>query len=350
MAAKVFISCGQRTAEEKEGVEAVKMWFKRADFEPFYALEVNTMVDLNREVIDAIKSSDYFVFINFTREEISRGGAVIKRGSVYANQELAIAIALGFEKRMLTFQQKGTEKEGIFGFTICNDEFTTTDDLVKAVETKVRTAGWKINSYRRLCGENARIKSEPTYYTDRTTRLLWIAHIDIRNSREDLAAENCTVRLVSVLSPFEGERPNLDRAPIKVTGEDYTYSYTISQNSWGTFDLFGVDAESYPNTYLLSKSDIPREPIASTRGEHILTYEISALGFPKSTMKVALDLSENMRPINSSVPFPSSGMPQSFSLPFSSSGATPTITISQYPSANPSQNPGSGPTIRLLEM
>jgi hypothetical protein len=349
MAAKVFISCGQKTAKEREGAKAVFDWFEREHFRPFYAIEVNTMIALNREVIEEIKSSDYFVFINFTREKMNRRGKVIKRGSVYANQELAIAIALGFEKRMLTFQQKGTEKEGIFGFTICNDEFTTTDDLLKAVETKVRAARWKNTSYRQLCGENARIKPEPTYYTDRTTRLLWIAHIDIRNSREDLAAENCTVRLVSVFSPFVGERPSADKAPIKVTGLDHTYNDTISPNSCGTFDLFGVDAQSYPKTYLLSKSDIPREPIVSTREEHILTYEISALGFPKSTMKVALDLSANMRPINTSVPFPSSGMPLSLSLPFSSSGATPIITITQYPSANPLENPGSGPTIKLLE-
>jgi hypothetical protein len=70
MPAKVFISCGQSTTEEREAARDVKTWFKTEKFRPYLAVEVNTIPDLNRQVIEELKSSDYFVFINFAREEI----------------------------------------------------------------------------------------------------------------------------------------------------------------------------------------------------------------------------------------------------------------------------------------
>jgi hypothetical protein len=70
-------------------------------------------------------------------------------------------------------------------------------------------------------------------------------------------------------------------------------------DSIGTFDLFGIDENSY--TYLLSKSDVnesdvKRSAIISTREKHILTYEIFASGFPKATARIALDLEASMPP------------------------------------------------------
>ena len=72
MSAKVFISCGQSTKEEKQAAKDVETWFKAKGFHPYVARKVITgITDLNRWVIEELKSSDYFVFINFAREEIS---------------------------------------------------------------------------------------------------------------------------------------------------------------------------------------------------------------------------------------------------------------------------------------
>jgi|ERR1700719_3796241 hypothetical protein len=90
--AKVFISCGQSTTEERKAARDVKAWFVTKEFLPYVAIEVNNIPDLNRLIIEELKSSDYFVFINFAREVFLSDGKLIRRGSLYANQELAIAI------------------------------------------------------------------------------------------------------------------------------------------------------------------------------------------------------------------------------------------------------------------
>src|ERR1700730_17327263 len=136
--AKVFISCGQSTTDETEAARDVKAWFKTKGFDPYVAREVNNIPDLNRQIIEEIKSSDYFVFINFAR------------GSVYTNQELAVAASLGFGDRWILFHQRGAKKEGIFSFMVCNGEFDTYADIVSIIEKSVYSEGWHNSSSRHL--------------------------------------------------------------------------------------------------------------------------------------------------------------------------------------------------------
>ena len=294
--AKVFISCGQSPTEERAARD-VEAWFVTKEFRAYLAIKVNNLPDLNRKIIEELKSSDYFVFINFARY------------SVYANQELAVAIALGFEDRMILFNQRGAKKKGIFEFMTCNGKFDTFAEIVPIIEESVLSAGWHNSSSRHLSVEKPEIT--PALYYDegrhRDGRLLYIAHIDVRNSRPDISADNCAIRLVKIESPSQGERPSPDRSPLKVTGRGRAYKENIWPNSIGTFDLFGIDANSY--TYLLSESDVnesdvKRSAIISTREKHILTYEIFAPGFPKATAKIVVDFEERMSP-----PLPMAGFP-----------------------------------------
>lgn len=339
MSAKVFISCGQSTNEEKQTARDVETWFKTKGFYPYVAVEVNTGIpDLNRWVIEELKSSDYFVFINFAREEISSSTGSFKpfrRGSVYANQELAVAVSLGFKDRMILVNQRCAEREGIFKIMVCNtDEFDTYDKIVPIIEKSVLSAGWDNLSSRHLSVENSRIDYTPvSYYDHHLRRLLYIAHIDVRNSRPDIPAADCEIRLVKIESPSRGERPSPDRNALKVTGSERAYAQNIWQDDLGTFDLFGIDAFSYPDTYLLSRSDVtPRSAIISTREKHILTYEILAKGFPQVTAKIALDFGGSM-PTTS---------PRANISEYSGSGYPQTISVV---SSNPSHDHGSYPFV-----
>jgi hypothetical protein len=144
-----------------------------------------------------------------------------------------VAVSLGFGDRMITVNQRGAKKEGFFESMVYQDEGRHQD-----------------------------------------RRPLYIAHINLRNSRPDIVAHNCAIRLVKIESPSQGESPSLDRSPLKVTGRGRAYTENIWPDSIGTFDLFGIDANSYPDTYLLSESavnesDVKRSAIISTREEHI---------------------------------------------------------------------------------
>lgn len=172
-------------------------------------------------------------------------------------------------------------------------------------------------SSRHLSVEKLQIDRTPVLYYD-LQRHLYIAHIDVRNSRPDIPAADCAIRLVKIESPSQGERPSLDRNALKVTGSEGAYAQNIWPDSFGTFDLFGIDAFSYPDTYLLSRSDItPRSAIISTREKHILTYEIFAKGFPRVTAKIALDFGGRMPTTNpraNNSGYSGSGRPQSISV------------------------------------
>lgn len=162
----------------------------------------------------------------------------------------------------------------------------------------------------RLSAENYRKDNAPVWYTfpDGDKRLFYIAHIDVRNSRPDIAAPDCEIRLVRIYSSSLGERRSPDQNPLKVTTRA-AYSQSIRPQDCGTFDLFGIDANSYPKTYLLNESDVARSPIVSTREKHRLTYEIFAPGFPKVTKEIELDLSGEGPHLDEATQYSSSGYP-----------------------------------------
>jgi hypothetical protein len=59
------------------------------------------------------------------------------------------------------------------------------------------------------------------------------------------------------------------------------------------FDLFGIDVDSYPGTYLLSESDVrPRTPIVSALGTLFVGVRDLRCWFPQLTFKVELCLDQ----------------------------------------------------------
>jgi hypothetical protein len=310
MPAKVFISCGQKDDKETKVAQDVRAWFKSEGYDVFAASDVGSMLDLNGRVIAELRSSDYFLFINFAREEVSGETGKFRRGSLYTNQELAAAISLDFTDSMrILINQKSAEPEGIFHSMVRNAaEFDTFDEVLRIVQGRVKLDRWSVAFSRHLSVEKERRGFKPVRYIDRFgERLLYIAHIDVRNARPDVAAYDCAMRLMKIYSERSGDIPSPDRERLKVTGRSNAYHQSIWPNSYGTFDLYGIDVDDYPKTYLLSESDVPRWPILSTREKHLLTYEIFASGFPKVTKEIELDLTKEKPYFDPKIPYSPSG-------------------------------------------
>jgi hypothetical protein len=323
MPAKVFISCGQANDGETKVVRDVKAWFKSEGFEPFAASDVGSMLDLNGRVLAELRSADYFLFIDFAREEVSKTtvvrdhtGAIsektekFRRGSLYTNQELAAAIVLEFTDSMrILIHQKSAKPEGIFNYMVRNDaEFDTYDEVLPIVQKRVSADGWDKSLSRHLSVDNYRVDPVPVTYRDQEKRPLLIAHIDVYNSRPDVPASDCAIRLLKIATEGQDARLSPDRERLKVTMRSSAYQQSIWPNSYGTFDLYGIDVDDYPKTYLLSESDVPRSPILSTREKHLLTYEIFASGFPKVTKEIVVDLTEEKPNIDAKIPYSPSGV------------------------------------------
>ena len=114
MAGTVFLSCGQN-GRELAIAERIAALLQAPPFglTVFIARSTNNLYSLNNDVLQNLAYADYFLFVNFYRENPGFPG------SIYAHQELAMALAVGHE-RVLLFAEKGAAETGVIQFMVRN--------------------------------------------------------------------------------------------------------------------------------------------------------------------------------------------------------------------------------------
>lgn len=256
MPAKVFISCGQSTPEEIKVAEEVRSWLKSEGYDTFVALDVPTFTELNTQLIRELKSSEYYLFINFPRGQVKpKKGKRFYGGSLYTNQELAVALAFGFEKHMILLNYRKVNAEGVLGFLVSNTKrFSKPRDVLPIVKNEIVRAGWDHSFSRQLQVVGCPIDGLVNYGRSMLQVLpLRIAHLVLRNARDDLTARNCAVRLLTVEEAGLPIKNSPDPTRLKVM-EVPGYSLDISPKHEWRFDVLGVDDNQYPNTFLLNSA------------------------------------------------------------------------------------------------
>ena len=126
MPGRVFISCGQASSKERQVADGIRRWFSRKGFKPHVAIQAQSLTDVNSGIIGELRRSDFYVFIDFRRERLptsrkrgSRRAKAAYRGSLFTNQELAIAYILDVEK-VIFLQQDGVRLEGLLRYMASN--------------------------------------------------------------------------------------------------------------------------------------------------------------------------------------------------------------------------------------
>ena len=88
--AKVFISCGQKKeTNEIEVANTIGRVLEDMGFEPYIATQEQTLLGLRENIFWHLTTSEYFLFIDFIREQFANSPE--HRGSLFSHQELAIA-------------------------------------------------------------------------------------------------------------------------------------------------------------------------------------------------------------------------------------------------------------------
>ena len=150
MAAKVFISCGQASAGERRVARDVERWFRRQGFKPYVAIQVQSLSDINSGIVGELKRSDFYVFIDFSRERLVGKPSPLRRGSLYTHQELAMACILDFEYAIF-LRQRGLELNGLLRHMGSNAErFVPTFRPSLLVREMVKARRWDVNYTRQL--------------------------------------------------------------------------------------------------------------------------------------------------------------------------------------------------------
>jgi hypothetical protein len=291
---RVFVSCGQHGKKEREVARSIRQHLEARGFDVYVAVDVQTIQEINEGIIRELKNSDCFLMVNFRRDRIS-GSFRRKqfRGSLFSNQELAIAYALGFEK-LLVVNQEGVLPEGLLRYMGINTEsFRNYGDCLSIVQRAVDLAGWKPDYSRRLRAGVLRFSDEVIRYGSLVGHFLYL---DVHNDRPDIAALESTARLLDYAQHGQAPLPSPIRSPLKTTGRP-GFSHTVFPRSYEAFDLLCVDQEKGLRAYLNSALDIvPIPALPLTYGTWLLRYQFFAIDFPVLTVTIELTLTQNQIP------------------------------------------------------
>ena len=132
-----FVSCGQRTALERELGQAVSgIVHEITGFECFFAQDVQSLEGLHESILTALRRASLVVFIMQRRGEVHVPDSGPKhRASVWIEQEVAIAAYRQFcgeQVEVRAYIEAGIELEGIRSLLALNAiRFDNADEIIK---------------------------------------------------------------------------------------------------------------------------------------------------------------------------------------------------------------------------
>ncbi len=286
MPGKVFISCGQNFKKERKVAKKIRKWFLKNGYDPYVAISAQTIQDVNSGIIGQLKTSDYYVFVDFPREELPSNGKK-RRGSLFTNQELAIAYLLDFEK-VIFLQHCDVKLEGLLQYMASNaikfDDYSTVHEIVAK---NVKEYSWSPAYSRHLIPEKLRLSDEIIPYRPSLGLNGRFLYIDIKNNRSDIVADSTVARLNTIKYPSGETKLSSDGSYLKATGFP-GYQHSIWPSSHAAFDLLCVNVDHPERIFLNSSSEQHKPPIFEGRGEYLLNYEVISPSFPLLKFSILL--------------------------------------------------------------
>lgn len=203
--ARVFISCGQRDVNEKQLGFACQRHFRRRGFKTYLAESVQDFEGLTDNIFAHLRTSEYAVFIDSKREGLGDG---IFRGSLFVNQELAIAAFQQIESRV--FHQKNVNREGVAAYLIAKPIiFDDKDDFLRKL--RCHTAAWDPKWRNEL--SLTFLRKVPNVMTRDSQKLTDWYHLQVRNNHPTKYARNCVSYILKIKDLNTGVEiypPNLE--------------------------------------------------------------------------------------------------------------------------------------------
>ncbi len=256
--ARVFISCGQADGEERDtAVKIARMLEHEYGFEPYVAGEQVSFSGVKEAIFRQLPESEYFLFIDFPRDELPDGFC---RGSLFSNQELAIAAYLDLD--FLGFRHRSVRPfDGLLKFVQADipvfDNVAQLPQLVRdAVQSKWH-ADWKnglqlrrdpdefdhITRLRRDVYGNVTMNREARFF-----------HLDVFNSHLRKTALDCVTYVESIRDVKQGCHIPFRRAEIKWAGSVLPM-VPIPPRTHRMIDICMIYPDELDNVYFMSYSD-----------------------------------------------------------------------------------------------
>jgi hypothetical protein len=292
--ARVFISCGQNASlGEVTAARAVAEELSTQGFDPYIALEQQTLSGVKESIFRVLEEAEYYLFIDFKRERLVGVGDPAHRGSLFTHQELAIAAFL--DKDVIALREDGVRNlDGIMSFLQANAiQFTSREELPTLVSALVSARGWVPHCYNGLtiavndpAYDDAEIGA--TGYTGR------FFHLRVANRHPTRSAESCMAYLDSIRHEDGGATPYYETVEFKWAG--YTHpSARIAAQGYRLLDAFWVlhtrPEQPQFNTFADSTRFVPR--FAGT-GWWILRFSVTSTTVRGVTREFRIRLSPDL--------------------------------------------------------
>jgi hypothetical protein len=149
MKARAFISCGQnQLTDEVEVAQAIAARLDQLGYDPYIAVQEQTLRGLVENIFGRLAASEYLVFVDFKREQFANSPE--HRGSLFSHQELAVAAFL--ELDVVAFQESGVRQlDGMVRFVQANAiRFSDRSTLPDLVAHELQKRGWRSDWRRTL--------------------------------------------------------------------------------------------------------------------------------------------------------------------------------------------------------
>jgi hypothetical protein len=307
--ARVFISCGQsKISDEVSIASQIKDRLYALGFDPYVAVEEQTLRGLKENLFEQLSKSEYFVFVDFKREPLGPSSTV-HRGSLFCHQELAIASYLDIP--VLAFQELGVKPDdGILQLIQTNAiPFGDRRLLPGLIAGEVDKRGeiWDPRWRNELVLERDPAQYSPTRLQD--GRRCRFFHVGVRNRHRRKTARDCYCYLENAT--------NLDAsADIPVRQVEFRWAGYSQPNA----HVFAGKVRAFDAFYILE--DLPLQllfnvfatgtdyvPNIAGAGRYELEYAVVSENFPEARASLMLNLDPSLdsttlvpRPVSTSLP------------------------------------------------
>jgi hypothetical protein len=296
---RVFISCGQaKGTDEVTIAQAIAERLRRLGFEPYIAVQEQTLRGLKENIFEQLEQSEYYLFVDFKREALEKTDPPVCRGSLFSHQELALASYLDIP--LIALQESGVRQDdGILRFLQANALlFSERRLLPETIASEVQKRNWDPRWRNELV-----LEREPGQFSDaqrvfpsgQSAGMARFFHVNVRNRHRRNTARNCYVYLERMVNLTTSAEIPLKAVEFKWAGYLLPNAH-IPAGQVRKFDAFWVfnssPADVLFNVFADSNEYIPRIPTAVGRYE--LTYLVVADDFPPARGSFILSLQNSL--------------------------------------------------------
>jgi hypothetical protein len=240
-----------------------------------------TLLGLTENIFARLRNSEYFVFIDFKREELA--GTKLHRGSLFSHQELAIAAFLNVDA-VIAFQEKGVKADdGMLRFLQANARpFIDRDNLPSFVADFVRERHWDPvwKNELELEREPEESSNAMSFIRPGLNMNARYFHIKVYNRHREKLATNCFVYLEKIIRLPDTEI-QLKTVEFKWAGVIIP-GVAIAPGSKREFDAFHILHERPTNIQFSTFSDSPdyNLMLPDEAADYELSYVVRSENFP----------------------------------------------------------------------